>query len=73
MQLVTGGIGLLDVANKQVHDAVCPPNLRKFRTKDEKQGSRRTSAFNTSFASLNAAKVFMKEMAWTIPWQKLSR
>lgn len=44
-----------------MYDATCPSDNRELRAEDEEQDTRWIFAFNTSFASMNAAKVFMKD------------
>ena len=44
-----------------MYDATCPSDNRELRAEDEEQDTRWIFAFNASFASMNAAKVFMKD------------
>ena len=44
-----------------MYDATCPSDNRELRAEDEEQDTRWIFAFNAPFASMNAAKVFMKD------------
>ena len=55
------GHRLTGCCQQQMYDATCPSDNRELRAEDEEQYTRWIFAFNASFASMNAAKVFMKD------------